>query len=73
MKGMKIYNFTIEAHQRGQGVPRIAKPASTKTLNVPELGQWADPIEETTLQVEHVIAYWSCTLKAAERNYSATE
>src|SRR5260370_1139130 len=73
MKGTKIHDVTLEAHQRGLSIPQIAKPASTHTPDVPPPGQWAQPLEDTTLQVEQVIVYWSCTLKPAERNYSATE
>src|SRR6266478_8157490 len=73
MKGTKIHDFTLEAHQRGLSIPQIAKLASTHTPDVPPPRQWAQPLEDTTLQVEQVIVYWSCTLKPAERNYSATE
>src|SRR5260370_41940239 len=73
MRGTKIHDFIMEAHQRGLGVPRIAKPASTKTFDVPKPGQWADPVEEMIIHMECVVVYWSCTLRAVERNYSATE
>src|SRR5260370_6176583 len=73
MKGTKIYNFAIEAHQKGAGVPQIAKLTSTHTLDMPPPGEWALPLEDTILQVEQVIVYWRHTLKLAERNYSATK
>src|SRR5260370_25376461 len=73
MKWTKIYNFALEAHHKGAGVPRIAKLASTHALEVPPPGEWALPLEDTILQVERVIVYWSRKLKSAERNYSATK
>src|SRR5260370_2899133 len=73
MKGTKIHDFTLEAHWRGLSVPQIAKPTSACTPDVPPPRQWAQPLEDTILQVERVIVYWSHTLKPAERNYSATE
>src|SRR5260370_19719198 len=73
MKWTKIYNLALEAHHKGARVPRIAKLASTHTLKVPPPAEWALPLEDTILQVERVIIYWSCKLKSAERNYSATK
>ena len=52
MKGTKIHDFTLEAHWRGLSIPQIAKLASTHTPDVPPPGQWAQPLEDTMLQVE---------------------
>src|SRR6266850_7139038 len=52
MKGTKIHGFVSESHHRSLGVPRIAKPASTRTPDVPSPGQWAQPLEDTIIQVE---------------------
>ena len=52
MKGMKIYDFILEAHQKGKEIPRIAKQASTKTDGMPEPGSWANPVEDMIIQVE---------------------
>src|SRR5260370_26177969 len=46
MKGTKIYDFTLEAHWKGAGVPQIAKLASTRTPNVPPPGEWALPLQD---------------------------
>ena len=40
---------------------------------MPPPGDWAQPLEDMVLQVEWVIAYWSHTLKSAEKNYLAME
>src|SRR5260370_14634062 len=50
MKWTKIYDLALEAHHKGAGVPRIAKLASTRTLEVPPPGEWALPLEGTILQ-----------------------
>src|SRR5260221_13397461 len=73
MKGTKILTLVMEAHSKGLSVPWIAKPASTCTPDIPDPGEWASPLENTVIHVEQVLAYWSCTLKAAEKNYSAME
>ena len=52
MKGTKIHDFVSEAHHRSLSIPRIAKPALTRTPDVPSPGQWAQPLEDTIIQVE---------------------
>src|SRR5260370_25548397 len=52
MKGTKIHDFILEAHWRGLSVPQIAKPASVHTPDIPSPRKWAEPLEDTILQVE---------------------
>ena len=48
-------------------------PLYQKYEILPNPGDWDKDFENTTVSVEKVIAYWSCTLKPAKRNHSPTE
>ena len=52
MEGTKIHNFILESNCRSLSIPQVAKPASTHTPDVPPLGQWAQPLKDTIIQVE---------------------
>jgi len=74
LKGTKTYDAIMKAHQEGKPVPTISKRVSKDTNDVPAPGDWSLPdVEDTIVQVERVISYWSRTLRPAEKNYSATE
>ena len=45
----------------------------SKEEELPHPGTWDHDFENTMVHVEIVIAYWSCTLKSTERNYSPTD
>ena len=45
MKGMKIYDFVLEAHHKNLSIPQIAKPASAHTPDVPPLGSGLSPLK----------------------------
>ena len=69
LKGTPIYNKLKSMYDKGLPLPRITPNISKTILDVPEPGVWADAFEETEIFVERVIAYWSRSLKQAEKNY----
>src|SRR5258708_39529932 len=52
MKGTKVHTLVMEAHSKGLSIPRIAKPASTHTPDIPDLGEWASPLKNMVIHIE---------------------
>ena len=73
LKGTPLYIKLKSAYDKGSPLPRVTPNISKTILDVPEPGAWADNFEETEIFVERVIAYWSRSLKQAEKNYSPTK
>lgn len=67
-----MYEKLKAAHEHSEPVPDLIVPLHNDE-DVPQNLDWASEFEETTVHIEHVIAYWSRMLKPAERNYSPTE
>ncbi|KAI1785025.1 hypothetical protein LXA43DRAFT_1100719 [Ganoderma leucocontextum] len=73
LKGTKVYARLEKAFRNGEPIPRLVATATKDGSDVPIPGPWAADLENTEVYIERVIAYWSCILKTAERNYSPTE
>lgn len=73
LAGTKAYEKLVKAHQTGQSVPKFVTKLSNKTEDHTNEDIWGDSVDDTTVHVERVLAYWSRTLKNAETRYSATE
>ena len=73
LKGTKIYERLERAFKKGEPVPNLVTSLDKEGSDVPPTGQWGTDLDDTTIHVERVIAYWSRVLQSAERNYPPTE
>lgn len=72
LKGTKTYEKLKDVHSRGLPIPQLVVDID-KSNDGHNKREWSVIFEDTIVDVERVIAYWSRTLKPAERNYSPTE
>lgn len=73
LKGTKVYERLERAYEAKEPVPILATHLTRENSDIPTNDQWGSSLDETTVHVERVIAYWSRVLQSAERNYSPTE
>jgi hypothetical protein len=73
LKGTVAYDKLQAAWDVGEPVPKLFTTLDKGVKEMETEDMWGVTIDETTVHVEHVIAYWSRSLKSAKRNYSATE
>ena len=73
LKGSPVYNQLMKAWEAGAPIPSLFRLLTPDVKEGSSLGEWGATFNETIVHVERVIAYWSRSLKSAERNYSTTE
>lgn len=73
LRGTRTYEKLRKAHEAGEPVPKLTQRLSATSDDVPPSDSWGATLDDTTVHVERVIAYWSRTFKSAETRYSATE
>jgi hypothetical protein len=73
LKGTAAYDKLQAAWDAGEPVPKLFTTLDKDVKEMETEDVWGATLDETMVHVEPVIAYWSRSLKCAERNYSVTE
>lgn len=73
LRNTRTYERLQKAYNEGKEVPSLVAAVTQNPVDRVPKDKWGATLDETIVHVERVVAYWSRVLKAAERNYSATE
>lgn len=73
LKGTKTHEKLAKAFEEKKDIPNLVVKLPNEGRESKTQQTWAETLEETEVQVERVIGYWSRTFRAAEKNYSTTE
>jgi hypothetical protein len=73
LKGTRAYDKLEKAYLAGKPPPKLIVTVSNKNDDAAFEDKWGASLDETTVHVERVIAYWSRSFKGAETWYSTTE
>jgi hypothetical protein len=73
LRNTRLHATLSRAFKESAPIPSTVPRISKKIDDIPPTEEWAVNFEDTIIQVEHVIGYWSRTLRLAEQHYSTTE
>lgn len=73
LEGTRAYERLKKAFDEGIPPPKLTASIGGKSDIETVQDKWGESLDETTVYVERVIAYWSQTFKGAEQRYSTTE
>jgi hypothetical protein len=73
LKGTRAYDRLKKAFEAGEDPPKLVVSLSQKIKDAEVTDHWARTLDESTIHMERVIAYWSRSFKGPETRYSATE
>jgi hypothetical protein len=73
LKGTRAYKKLKAAFEKGLPVPRLVGTIKSKVRDDAFTDEWSDTLDDSTVHVERVIAYYSRSFTNVERHYSTTE
>jgi hypothetical protein len=73
LKGTRTYERLKKAFETGNAPPKLVVSLSQKINDADAVDSWGPTLDDSTVHVEQVVAYWSRSFKGPETRYSATE